>query len=191
MKQLKDKVKIEQVFNTPSTLTSTSTLTSASGFTLIELMVVIAILSMIAMLVFPRLPASDSSNLRSSARSLATLIRYLGDTAVTTKGRYQMRTVMGENVLTVTRDKGGEATAASDPFLNRRFLAEGVTIADVVIPRLGRVNSGEVLIEFSTEGLGELVTFHLKGAAGNNFTVIAFPHNGKVKVLEGYQELTL
>jgi general secretion pathway protein H len=182
-------VRVKQVeVKVKKSLTSTSALTS--GFTFIELMVVIAILSMLALLVFPRLPSGDSSNLRSSARSLATLIRYLGDTAITTKGRYQLRAVMGENTLSVTRQSGGEATSANDPFFNRRFLADGITISDVVIPRLGRVNSGEVLIDFTAEGLGEVVTFHLKGTSDKSFTVMAFPHNGKVTVAEGYQELT-
>ncbi len=163
----------------------------AGGFTLIEIMVVIAILSMLALLVFPRLPSSDSSSLRSSARSLAAMLRYLSDTAVTTKSRYQLRAVMGENNLTVTRSAENKPAAAGDPFLNRRFLADRVTVSDVVIPRLGRVNSGEVTIDFSAEGLGELVIFHLKGATGGDFTVIAYPHSGKVQVTEGYQEIKL
>ena len=53
------------------------------GFTLIEMVVVITIISLVALLVLPRLPSTDAANLRSSARSLAAVIRYLGDQSVT------------------------------------------------------------------------------------------------------------
>ncbi len=56
-----------------------------AGFTLLELIVVLLLVSLIAALIFPRLPSSQASDLRNSARQLAVLMRYLEERAVATK----------------------------------------------------------------------------------------------------------
>ncbi|HEY5523359.1 MAG TPA: prepilin-type N-terminal cleavage/methylation domain-containing protein, partial [Desulfuromonadaceae bacterium] len=50
---------------------------SRAGFTLIEIMVVLVIIGMVMMLVLPRLPSSDQENLKISARTLASTLRYI------------------------------------------------------------------------------------------------------------------
>jgi general secretion pathway protein H len=161
------------------------------GFTLIELVVVVAILSLVALLVIPLLPSTDAANLRSSARRLSAVIRYLGERSVTTKSPYRMRLDLTDNTITVKQIVNGEETAPDDPFFARKLLADGVTIEDVEIPRLGKLGVGEVTIFFGGRGLEEFIIIHLKGGKENRFTVMAFPDGGKVKVLEGYQEVKL
>ncbi|MCM2357232.1 MAG: prepilin-type N-terminal cleavage/methylation domain-containing protein [Geobacteraceae bacterium] len=159
------------------------------GFTLIEMVVVIVVLSLVALLVLPRLPSTDAAELRSSARNLAAAIRYLGERAVTTKTIYRMQLNLTEGTVAVTRQgSAGEELPPDDAFLGRRFLADGITIEDVELPRLGKVSSGEVIIFFSGAGLEEFITIHLQGAQDGRFTVAAFPQNGKVRIFEGYQE---
>lgn len=161
----------------------------SAGFTLIELMVVIAILSMVVLVVLPRLPSTESGKLRSSARSLASGIRFLSDQAVTTKSIYRMHLSLADSTIVVKKlTAGGEETTADDQFLNKRFIAEGITIEDVIIPRLGKVADGEVIVHFGPGGLGEFTTVHLKGNSSEHYTVTAYPNNGKVKVEQGYQE---
>ncbi len=162
-----------------------------SGFTLIEIVVVVFIISLMALLVFPNLPSSDAANLRSSARSLASTMRYLEERAITTKSVYRLHLDMASNTVTVRKVADGEETTADDSFLSKHLLAEGVTISDVETPRLGRTSEGEVIVSFGVSGIEEFITVHLKGAKGDHFTVAAFPQNGKVKVLEGYQEVSL
>jgi len=159
------------------------------GFTLIELTVVIVILAIVALIVIPRLPSTQSARLRSSARSLAAAIRYLEDRSMTTKEEYRLRFDLGDNTITVTRRKAdGDSTAPEDPFLGRRLLGEGVKMEDILVPQLGKVAEGEVVVPIGPAGIGSFLTVHLKGSAGDRFTVQAFPAGGKVKVLPGYEE---
>lgn len=161
----------------------------SAGFTLIELMVVIAILSIVVLVVLPRLPSTESGKLRSSARSLASGIRFLSDRAVTANSNYRMHLSLTDSTIVVKKlTAGGEETTADDQFLNKRFIAEGITIEDVIIPRLGKVTDGEVIVHFGSGGLAEFMAVHLKGNSSEHYTVIAYPNNGKVKVEQGYQE---
>ncbi len=162
---------------------------SCGGFTLLELAVIIVIISMAALIVLPLLPPSDAANLRSSARRLSTVMRYLGDQAVTTKSVYRMQLSMTDNTVAVKKIVGGEETAPEDPFFSRKILAEGVSIEDVEVPRLGKTSEGVVNADFGVAGLGDFTVIHLKGEKGDHFTITAFPNGGKVEVQEGYKEM--
>jgi general secretion pathway protein H len=153
------------------------------------MVVVIVILAMTALIVIPLLPSTDSANLRDSARRLSTVIRYLGERSVTTKTPYRMRLDLTDSTVTVMKIVNGEETAPEDPFFSRSILADGVSIEDIEIPRLGKLGEGVVNVDFGVAGLGDFVVVHLKGAKGGQFTVTALPYGGRVEVLEGYQEI--
>jgi general secretion pathway protein H len=161
------------------------------GFTLIEMTVVIVIISLVALLVLPLLPSTDAANLRSSARQISTVIRYLGDRSVTTKTQFRMQVDLTDNRISVKKIVNGEETATEDPFFTRRFLADGVTIEDIETARLGKLGEGIVNVDFGVAGLGDFMVIHLKGGKENHFTVTALPCGGRVEVLEGYQEMAL
>jgi general secretion pathway protein H len=163
-----------------------------SGFTLIELMVVIAILSIVVLVALPRLPSTEAGKLRSSARSLASTIRFLGDRAVTAKSVYRLHLNLNDSTVAVkSLTAAGDEATPDDPFLSKRFIAEGITIEDVIIPRLGKSSDGEVIVTFGLGGLAEFMIVHLKDGKDGHFTVTAYPNSGKVKVAEGYQEVEL
>jgi general secretion pathway protein H len=159
------------------------------GFTLIEMAVVIVIISLVAMLVLPLLPSTDAANLRRSARSLAAVVRYLGDRSVTTKNPYRMLLNLTDNSITVKKAVNGEEVPPEDPFFARNILADGVTIEDIEIPRLGKISYGEVSAEFGVAGLGDFIVIHLKGVKDSHFTITALPGGGRVEAREGYQEM--
>ncbi len=161
----------------------------SGGFTLIEMVVVLAILAMVALLVFPRLPSTGATDLRNSARNLAAMIRYVEDKAVTTKSAYRLRVNLSDTRLTVVKIVDGEEGIDSDPFFSRQILSDGINVEDVTVPRLGKVATGEVSINFGPGGLEDFAVIHLKGNHDSHFTVTAYPQNGKVKVEEGYQEV--
>jgi general secretion pathway protein H len=102
-----------------------------------------------------------------------------------------MRLDMADNSVTVKKIIDGEEAAPEDPFFSRKIMAEGVSIEDIEIPRLGKVGEGNVNIDFGVSGLEESLIIHLKGAKGDHFTVTALPNGRRVEVLEGYQEITL
>lgn len=164
----------------------------SSGFTLIELLVVLVLVSMAAALIAPRMPSTESMELKSSARTTATMLRYLGERSIGSKNIYRLRINMADNSLSVTRKlQNGDEIPPDDPLLSRKALAKGITIADLESPRIGKVTEGEVIVDFGAAGLPEFLTLHLCAAKGECYTVAGYPQGGKVKLLSGYQEVTL
>lgn len=163
-----------------------------SGFTLIEIAVVLAVIGMVMMLVIPRLPSSDGENLKASARTLAATLRYMQDRAATGRTIYYLRLEPGtDSVEVLEAAADGGVKEPGDPLLRRRPVVEGVQVADVVVPRLGKITDGQVRLEVGMGGLRDFVAIHLRSDGGAFWTVMAFPASGKVKVYEGYQEEAL
>ncbi|GAM08763.1 hypothetical protein OR1_01037 [Geobacter sp. OR-1] len=161
------------------------------GFTLIEMAVVLVIIAMTVLLVLPRLPDTSGAALKKSARTLASTIRYVRDQVTVNRIAHRLRFFPGEGKITITTlPPGGTETSPKDPFLNKQILADRVTVTDVEVPRLGKVNSGEVAVDIGAAGVAEITTIHLKESGGKQMTVIAFPYGGRVTVEEGYREVT-
>ncbi|MFA7062496.1 MAG: prepilin-type N-terminal cleavage/methylation domain-containing protein [Pedobacter sp.] len=162
------------------------------GFTLIEIVVVLVIISMAMMLVIPRLPSSESENLKSSARTLASTLRYLQDRAAAGRTIYYLRLEPGtDQVKVLERGYDGSEKEPGDPLLLQRPIREGIQVADVFIPRLGKVYDGQLRLEVGMGGIRDFVVIHLRSTDGIFWTVMAFPSSGKVKVYDGYQEEAL
>ena len=159
------------------------------GFTLIEIVVVLVIISMAMMIVIPRLPSSESENLKSSARTLASTLRYLQDRAATGRTTYYLRLEPGtDEVKVLEAAADGSEKEPADPLLQQRPVREGIQVADVFIPRLGKINDGQLRLEIGMGGLRDFVVIHLRSTDSVFWTVMAFPSSGKVKVYDGYQE---
>lgn len=153
---------------------------------------VIVIISIAAALVAPRLPAAESRELQGSARKLAATLRHLEERSVAEKAAYRLRLNITANTVRITRKlASGDEVPPDDRFFTRDIIASGIAITDVSTPRLGTVSEGEVIIDIGGAGLMEFLTIHLAGGEGQAYTVAAFPNNGRVKVLAGYEELTL
>ncbi len=162
-----------------------------NGFTLIELTVVLVILSIITLLVLPRLFPGDEAALKSSARTLASTLRYLQERAIATRTNYTLKFQFPDGAIGVkTVSPLGEEGDAGDVALRNRILTEGVSVEDVGLNSLGRVNEGEVSVRVGMEGFQELLTVHLR-SRGGAYTVVAYPVSGKVLVQEGYREAAL
>lgn len=164
-----------------------------AGFTLIEMTVVIVILSVMALVVLPRLPFAHERDLKTSARTLAASIRYLGDLAISTKQRYRLRIDLVNNDIGVTRViPEGDELPVSDGALNQLALLDGIAISDIVTPRIGKVVEGKAVLDFGPLGIEDLAVIHLKRKDDSlYYTVAVYPGSGRVTVFEGYQEGTL
>lgn len=162
-----------------------------AGFTLIEIAVVMCIIGMVMLLVIPRLPSSDQENLKISARTLASTLRYMQERAATTtsqSGYYLMLAPGTETVKILEIGGDGDSKEPTDPLLQKSPVKEGITVADVRIPRLGKVIDGQLRVDVGVGGIRDFVTIHLRSTGGQFWTVMAFPSGGKVKALEGYIE---
>jgi general secretion pathway protein H len=154
-----------------------------------ELVVVLFILSLAAAVILPRLPSTAPGELRGSARGLAATLRYVSDLAIAEKTPYRIRVGVGTATLAVKKllADGSEADS-TDPFLQKRIIADGVVITDTVTQPGGKVVEGEAVTAFGPSGIDRYTVIHLKGSDGGFFTVTAFPASGKVTVDEGYRE---
>ena len=161
-----------------------------AGFTLLELIVVLLLVSLIAALIFPRLPSSQASDLRNSARQLAVLMRYLEERAVATKKTYYLHINLDDDRLTVSRKGavGNENGQDDDPFLKRQPLMKGIRVSDITTDQLGKISTGEALISYGPGGRSAPLLLHLAAPDGSYFTIQALPVSGSVKVASGYQE---
>ena len=147
------------------------------------------IIGMVMMLVLPRLPTSDQENLKISARTLASTLRYLQERAATSRTNFYLALAPGtESVKIVEIGADGSGKEPSDPLLQKSPVKEGVIVADVRIPRLGKVSDGQLRVDVGMGGIRDFVTVHLRSAGGQFWTVMAFPSGGKVKAFEGYLE---
>lgn len=163
-----------------------------SGFTLIEIAIVMAIIGMVMLLVIPRLPSSDGENLRISARTLAATLRYMQERAGTRRTGYYLSLAPGTESAKIYEYSELEMNKQpSDPLLQKPVLKAGVQVADIFIPRLGKVREGQVRLDIGAGGLRDVVIIHLRSADSQFSTVMAFPSGGKVKVYDGYQEEAL
>jgi len=154
--------------------------------------VVIVVIAIAAALVAPRLPAAEGLELQRSARALGASLRYLEERAVAGKTPYRLRLNMADNSIRITRrTPSGEEAPPDDRFFSREILGRRIVISDVTTSRLGKVTEGEVILDIGGGGLTEFLTIHLAAPGGSAYTVAALPGNGRVKVLEGYTEVTL
>ncbi|QWV99666.1 general secretion pathway protein GspH [Geomonas nitrogeniifigens] len=153
-------------------------------------MVVIFIIALAAGIVLPRLPEPEATRLKSSARNLASGLRFLNDQAIVTKKVYRLHLQLGENTTRITElSPSGEELQPGDQFMGRRLIEEGIDIEDVNLPTQGVVTEGEVIIPFGPGGVADGVTIHLK-TGEKHYTVTANPSGGKVTVQDGYQEVS-
>jgi len=163
-----------------------------SGFTLIEIAVVLAIIGMVLMLVMPRLPSSGHENLKLSARTLASTLRYMQDRAATGRTIYYLRMEPGtDSVKVLEAAADGSEKEPLDPLLRKSPVKEGIVVADVMIPRLGKMIAGKIRLDVGNGGLRDFVVIHLRSPEDKFWTVMAFPASGKVKIFDGYQEEAL
>ena len=161
-------------------------LTRASGFTYLELIAVIVILGGLIALVAPRFAGTGRTYLRTDARRLATLTRYVYEATATKRLSYRLRFDLDGGSVSVATSAGGEEfTPEADPVIRRLKLRGGVELADIVVPGPGKVTAGEVDVFFAPSGPVEPFVVHL--SYGDHVKTLDFnPYSGRVRVRDGY-----
>ena len=144
-----------------------------NGFTLLELIVVIFIVSLMLAFSFPYFTVMDEGKLKSEARKVASILRYMNDSALTTKETFTIKVNFGQKTLSY-KGPDGEKT---EKLTNLSWLH---------LQSRGAVSDGEVIVFFGPAGASESFTVYLKG--GKSKTAITFNSlSGRVRVLSDEQ----
>jgi len=152
------------------------------GFTLIELVVVLAIIGIVMMVVVPRLPSSDSENLKISARTLASTLRYMQDRAATARTTYFLNVEPGTDIVRIFEAAAdGSDKSPDDPLLKQKAIKDGIIVYDVIIPRIGKISDGQLRLTVGMGGLRDFSVIHLQSPDGTFWTVMAFPPAARVQ----------
>lgn len=143
------------------------------GFTLLELIVVIFIVSLVFALSLPSFTEIGESRIKSDAKKLASVMRYLNDSAITTKESLFLKTGLKEKVIHYN-GPDGERSERFD------------TISGLELQTKGMVSEGEVTIFFGPSGALESFRFHLR--EGTKSTVVALNAlSGRVRITDETQ----
>lgn len=148
---------------------------SLKGFTLIELIAVIFIISLAMVLIMPSVWQTEKDILKTEANRIGSTLRYVYDESIGKKQIYLFKINFDKRIW------GFESDTVS-----RNFEIKGTPgIKDIIIPSLGEVSFGEVIIRFGPMGTEEPITLHLKN--GKTGYTVMFNHlSGRAKILEGY-----
>jgi|Deesub1362A_J573_1020465.scaffolds.fasta_scaffold00721_9 prepilin-type N-terminal cleavage/methylation domain-containing protein len=146
------------------------------GFTLFELLVVLFIISLSMAIVMPSVWKSNKERVKDETRHLSTTLRYVYDRALNSKETCVFRFNLDEDSYAFTMK--GESRSY------RVGIENG--LRDIVIPSMGRVSEGEVIIEFGPLGPEEPIIVHL-GDGDIEYTVFFNNLTGRTSIYEGYR----
>ncbi len=142
---------------------------SNKAFTLLELVVIIFILSLVLAISFPSFSLQKDGKLKSEAGHIASILRYLNDSAISTKETYAVNINFNEKTIHY-KGPDGEKVERID------------NLSRVTTQSKGNVSNGEVTVFLSPAGAGENFSIHLMGIE-SSMAVVFNALSGRVKVL--------
>jgi len=140
------------------------------GFTLLELIVVIFIVSLGLALAFPSFTLQKDAKLKSEAGRVSAILRYLSDSAVSTKETFEINLNFNNKLLRY-RGPDGEKEEKIE------------NLNDITLQSRGKLSDGEVTVLFGPAGTGENLTIHLTSLE-SSLAIVFNDLSGRVKVLE-------
>ncbi len=146
----------------------------SGGFTLLELLVVVAVLALVLAVAVPSLTGIGESRMKSDAKRLASIVRYLNDSAISTKNTLNMKITFADKVI----QYGGPEGDRSEKF----DLLSGIDLQS-----RGLVSEGEVTVFFSPVGASESFTLHLKEDK-TGMSVAFNSMSGRVRITKSDEE---
>lgn len=150
--------------------TSRTGICSKRGFTLLELIVVLFIISLVAAIILPSFAGFGERKLKSEAREMASILRYMNDSAVSRKETFIMKFDFNEGTV-YWKGPDGEKTKRFDD------------VTAVTTQSQGRVSNGEVIVFFEPLGIQENLSVHM--SKGDKEMTITMNHlSGKVKMIQ-------
>ncbi|MFN3480258.1 MAG: Tfp pilus assembly protein FimT/FimU [Thermodesulfovibrionales bacterium] len=146
-----------------------------SGFTLLELIVVIFIVSLFMAIAVPSFTGIESNEIRSEVKRIASILRYLNDTAIAKKEELYLTVDFKDNSIIYSTVEG-----------EKRERIE--YLRSIFLETKGEINSGEVKVIFTPLGAGEFMRFYL-AVNKKVFSIELNPLSGRVRIKEGISEM--
>jgi len=141
----------------------------SKGFTLLELILIIFILSLALAVSFPTFTLEKDGKLKSEAGRIASILRYLNDSAISTKELHTMNVDFKEKLMKY-KGPDGEKTEKIN------------NLSGITLQSRGDVSDGELTVFFGPSGAGENFSIHLTGVQ-SSMTVVFNALSGRVKVM--------
>ena len=138
------------------------------GFTFLELIVALFIISLVMAVVFPSFAVFGDNKLKSEAREMASVLRYMNDSAASRKETYSITFDLGQNIVSWKGPDGEKKKKFED-------------MTGVTTQSNGRVSGGELTVFFSPLGIQENLGVQM--ARGDKTLTITLNYlSGKVKI---------
>src|SRR4030042_5495030 len=112
------------------------------GFTLLELIVVLFILSVVMAIVLPSFAGFGEGKLKSEAREIASLLRYMNDSAAARKETFSMKFDLDKNMVSWKGPEGEKMKRFDD-------------LTAVTAQSMGTASNGEEIFFFGPLGIRE------------------------------------
>lgn len=141
-----------------------------SGFTLLELLVVIFIASLLLAVSVPSFTGVFDSRINSDAKRLASILRYLNDSAISTKDTFTLKVNLNNKVLSY-KGSDEEKTERID------------SISGIELQSKGLVSEGDIIIFFGTAGAAENFNILLKNDK-SSVTVSLNALSSRIKIMQ-------
>ena len=143
-------------------------ISSSHGFSLLELIVVLFIVSLVMAVVLPSFSGFGENQLKSESREMASILRYIQDSASARKETFFMKFNLDTNQVSWEAPEG-EKTRKFD------------TMTGVATQSSGLLSKGELIVFFEPLGIRENITVHM--SRGEKTMTITLNHlSGKVKI---------
>ncbi|MCS6925001.1 MAG: prepilin-type N-terminal cleavage/methylation domain-containing protein [Candidatus Binatia bacterium] len=162
----------------------------ARGFTVLELALVLFIVGLLLTVAIPRLADLPGARLEASARRFAALVRYLSGEAVFRSHVYRLHYDLDRHSYWVTvlavSQQAAEFVGDESPLSRPVQLPPAVRFADVHVPAVGRVSTGQVYTHFYPYGYADPTVIHLRDHSARVLTIVIPPLIGEVRIYDGY-----
>lgn len=122
---------------------------SNKGFTLIELIVVIFIISLMLSISFPYIGFRENGKAKSEAVLLASVLRYLSDSAVSLKETYPVKFDLNQKTVSYKGPEGVKKERINN-------------LSSISLQTRGTVSDGEVIVFYTPTGASESFAINLR-----------------------------
>lgn len=135
-----------------------------------EIIVVIFVLSMVLAVALPSFTGIGESRMKSEAKRIASILRYLNDSALSTKETLSMKIDFRDKSIGYNGPDGDKSESFE-------------TLHDIELQSKGKISQGDVIVFFGPAGAAESVRFNLRDEE-QTLGVALNAMSGRVKVLE-------